>query len=84
MYTVASLYHHFTKVAVQQNKALCAINVLRLAVGKYREAPTKLTSLHADLTQVITSRGGPLSCIHYQCLKLWSDVRQFPTILTIV
>ena len=51
-HTVASLYHHFTKVAVN-HKALCAINVLRLAIDKYRETPTKLTSLHADLAQVI-------------------------------
>jgi len=49
---VARLYHQFTKVAVKQGKALCAINVLKIAINKYRSAPSKLTSLHADLAQV--------------------------------
>jgi len=49
---VARLYHQFTKVAVKHGKALCAINVLKMAINKYRSAPNKLTSLHADLAQV--------------------------------
>lgn len=73
LYTVASLYHHFTKAAVHQNKALCAINVLRLAVEKYREAPTKLTSLHADLAQVAGHGWMELHilCINYEMLALF-------------
>ncbi|XP_065914213.1 COP9 signalosome complex subunit 3-like [Dysidea avara] len=58
--TFASLYHQFTKVAVKQGKALCAINVLKMAIDKYRTAPTKLTSLHADLVQL---------CLAAKCVR---------------
>jgi len=54
LFLVVNLYHQFTKVAVKKGKALCAINVLRMAIDKYRSVPSKLTSLHADLVQVST------------------------------